>query len=71
MPSKGFCYKIKTNGKYLSLLSPHNIYIHVYMYFVNTDVVVIDCQLGQEGGTIYLEMMCCASFETQMTNFTM
>ena len=41
------------------------------MYFVNTDIVVIDCQLGQEGGTIYLEMICCASFETQMTNFTM
>jgi hypothetical protein len=37
------------------------------MYFVNTDVIVTQCQLRQEGGTIYLNMIGCATFATQMT----
>ena len=67
MSSKGLCYKIFKNelvfDKYLSLLSPQ----YIYMYFLNTDVVVTDCQQRQEGGTIYLEMIGCATFATQMT----
>ena len=35
------------------------------MYFLNTDVVVTDCQYRQEGGTI--EMIGCATFATQLT----
>jgi hypothetical protein len=50
--------------KYLSLLSPHNLYIHV---FVSTNVVVTDRQLRQEGGTLYLEMIGCVTFVTQKT----
>jgi len=37
------------------------------MYFVNSDVVVTDCQLRREGGKKFLEMICCATFTTQMT----
>ena len=37
------------------------------MYFVDTGVVVTDCQWRREGGTIYLDVIGCATFATQMT----
>jgi hypothetical protein len=37
------------------------------MYFVNSDVVVTNCQLRREGGTKLLQMICCATFTTQIT----
>ena len=37
------------------------------MYFVNSDVVVTNCQLRREGGTTFLVMICCATFATQIT----
>jgi hypothetical protein len=37
------------------------------MYFVNSDVVVTDCQVRREGGTQCLEIICCATFAAQIT----